>query len=138
MPRLWWGPYATLLWAPRSPALAPHPREHGWTDFGSLAPAAALRDAVVHLGSNPSNAHSARVIRRFGCPPPLHQESDVCGTGADRFLGFSRVLGIQWPLAGTQRASCAGSANHSWSKRTGAPRNPTMLELIWVERHWSP
>jgi hypothetical protein len=34
----------------RLAALVPHPREHGWTYHGSLAPASTLRDRIVPRG----------------------------------------------------------------------------------------
>ena len=43
-------------------ALIPHPREHRWTYFGSLAPAASIRDLVAHRAeSAQADAHSSRI-----------------------------------------------------------------------------
>ena len=41
----------------RLAALVPHPREHGWTYHGSLAPASTLRDRVVPRGGETRACH---------------------------------------------------------------------------------
>ena len=56
-----------LTFLERLAALVPHPREHGWTYHGCLAPASSLRDRVVPrapLASQPSEACDGAARRR--------------------------------------------------------------------------
>ena len=55
-----------LTFLERLAALVPHPREHGWTYHGCLAPASSLRDRVVPRAA------------------PAGQSSDACDAAARR------------------------------------------------------
>lgn len=50
--------FEPLTFLERLAALVPHPREHGWTYHGSLAPASTLRDRIVPRPIAPPRADS--------------------------------------------------------------------------------
>ncbi len=59
-----------LTFLERLAALVPHPREHGWTYHGSLAPASTLRDRIVPRRAAPPRANSPT-----GCDASPHRRS---------------------------------------------------------------
>ena len=68
------GPIQGALEADRA-LLVPNPREHQWTDFGVLAPASPLRDAVVPRRTVPSPRPSPGPRPAPGIGEP---EADPC------------------------------------------------------------